>query len=67
MVIGGHWRSTQINLRPVKFIQSYISDGWDRIGLDGWLSQVVRSLRTPLVLINKSIERLGFIQIWLLL
>ena len=26
--IGGHWRLTQIKLRPVQFIQSYMSDGW---------------------------------------
>ena len=28
-------RSTQINLRAVNFIQSYMSDGWDGMG---WLS-----------------------------
>ena len=28
-VIGGHRRSTQINLRPVKFFQSYMLERWD--------------------------------------
>ena len=35
VVVGGHWRSTQINFKPVYFIQSYMSDGLDWVGLDG--------------------------------
>ena len=38
-VIGGHWRSTQINPRPVQFIQSYMSERWMGWDWMGWLGK----------------------------
>ena len=43
-----HWRSTQINLRPVLMIQRLREERMD--GMHGWPSQVIGILKAPPVL-----------------
>ena len=54
-VIGGHWRQLEViggQLRSILGLFSSSELNVGQVGRDGWLSQVVGSLREPLVLIR---------------